>query len=227
MALFDDSEHFCQLFEESDAKIFEYVNDLSDYWTKGYGNSINYQIACPLLKDIFRDLETENGKASLRFAHAETILPLTSLLGLYKDDFVLRWNSSADEIENRKWRTSQISPFAANYAFVLINCSNSQKVSLFHNEKQVHIPGCSELYCDIQELREIWKDSLDCDFNSLCGISETQNCPQTSNKSEVAPYFFVGIALLCSLIILGVGLALYRKKSSGSQSTTYEALALN
>lgn len=46
--------------------------------------------------------------------------------GLYKDAEHLHWNSSDSVINNRQWRTSDVSPFAANVAFVLYNCSGTE-----------------------------------------------------------------------------------------------------
>jgi hypothetical protein len=70
--------------------VFEYTDDLATYYESGYGSSINWEISCPLLQDMFTqfDLVVANTSdfyelAKLRFAHAETILPFVALLVYY------------------------------------------------------------------------------------------------------------------------------------------------
>ena len=53
IAIYNNTNEFCALFNESTANILEYYQDLNDYYTKGYGYPINYEIACLLLSDIF------------------------------------------------------------------------------------------------------------------------------------------------------------------------------
>jgi len=99
------ADQFCSFFDEKDVDVMNYINDLSAYWKKGYGFRINYEIACVLMQNImvslhaglqsffrcflihthFQDAITQvisspvdqhSLRASLRFAHAETIMPL-------------------------------------------------------------------------------------------------------------------------------------------------------
>jgi len=175
-SVFNDVSHFCSLFDMDDAQIFETFNDLSDYWIKGYGNAINYQISCPLLVDFWTSVTAviKGGtieKARLRFAHAETILPFVSLLGLFSDPFVLHWDNP--NLSSRNWRSSQISPFASNVALGLYNCNGSYKVKLLHNEVEVPVPGCGgTMYCPVNQFQNIYAQALNCSFNALCGINK-------------------------------------------------------
>ena len=41
---------FCELFTEDEVLIYEYVQDLDDYYTEGYGSGIGYEIAAALLQ---------------------------------------------------------------------------------------------------------------------------------------------------------------------------------
>ncbi|XP_047465258.1 multiple inositol polyphosphate phosphatase 1-like isoform X1 [Mugil cephalus] len=86
---------WCFLFDESDAKVLEYKSDLKQYWKRSYGHSINGLSSCPLFHHVFRTLDKAGRPrrstdappepASILVGHAETLLPLLSLLGLYKD----------------------------------------------------------------------------------------------------------------------------------------------
>jgi len=165
--------HFCSLFDLDDFYHFETSSDLSDYWIKGYGNSINYMISCPLLVDFWNSVvnvikgTSPVEMAKLRFAHAETILPFVCLLGLYQDPFVLHWNSPG--LDTRQWHSSIISPFAANVALALYNCNGVYKVKLLLNEVPVPIPRCGgAFYCPVDAFQTIYQPALICPFNNLC-----------------------------------------------------------
>jgi multiple inositol-polyphosphate phosphatase / 2,3-bisphosphoglycerate 3-phosphatase len=140
------------MFSEENVNIFEYAGDLSKYYQYGYGTPITFQMAVPLLKDFFEKMELvvnltfANTFGVMRFAHAETVLPFSALLGIFSEDPVLSWDSPQNIIQNRVYRTSVISPFAANIAFLLYNCSSSSnlndyRVKLLHNEMEILFPG--------------------------------------------------------------------------------------
>ncbi|KXZ41450.1 hypothetical protein GPECTOR_462g371 [Gonium pectorale] len=84
----------CSLFEQEDALLLEWVDDVHLLETQSYGAPINWQIAAPLLRDAAASLraaaETRPGAAEgapaarLLFAHCETLVPLASLLGLFR-----------------------------------------------------------------------------------------------------------------------------------------------
>eukprot|EP01116_Phalansterium_solitarium_P023621 TRINITY_DN8382_c0_g1_i2.p1 TRINITY_DN8382_c0_g1~~TRINITY_DN8382_c0_g1_i2.p1 ORF type:complete len:410 (+),score=52.49 TRINITY_DN8382_c0_g1_i2:795-2024(+) len=142
----NDETLFCSLFSPADFDFFETSADLQDYYIRGWGVPLSYQIAAPLLIDVFKTMDAilvakpvSQVKAKFRFAHAETILPLLALLGLYNDPEPLHWNSP--NLTSRLWRGSVLSPFAANVAFVLYNCSGSYRVKLMHNENEMYFPG--------------------------------------------------------------------------------------
>jgi multiple inositol-polyphosphate phosphatase/2,3-bisphosphoglycerate 3-phosphatase len=189
VATFSNTTRFCSLFTQQDIEMFEYSEDLSNYYIKGLGTPLAYQISCPLLTDFFQTIDNvlnntvlPQERAYLRFAHAETILPFASILGLFNDSSPLLANSSADFINNRKFRSSQISPFAANIAFVLYNCSSTSvpyRVQLLQNEQETLFPGCSEMYCPYTELKQLYSQYLygNCNFNQLCGIQSCPVCP--------------------------------------------------
>ena len=59
--------------------------------------------------------------AVFRFAHAETTLPLLSLLGLFRDNNLLL-AKNFHQNKNRVFRTSRMAPFSTNIGFVLLDC---------------------------------------------------------------------------------------------------------
>ena len=62
------------------------INGHSCSGAQGYGIPLNYHMACPLASDIANSIAAaahqapSHYKADLRFAHAETVLPLLALL---------------------------------------------------------------------------------------------------------------------------------------------------
>lgn len=155
---------FCSLLDETDYQITEYISDIKDYYLSGYGTNIAYQISSPLLASFFQQFDlhitskTDN-KAYLRFAHAETVMPFAAILGLYKDSVPLKCETDFDA--DRQWRSSVISPFAANIAMLLYNCADGYKVKLLANEQEEYFPNCQgQLYCPLESLKMFYNDSI-------------------------------------------------------------------
>ncbi len=98
---------------------------------------MSYAMAAPLLRDIWQAMmnrtvdTTETSQRStieghFRFAHAETVLPLASLLGYLQGDRPLK-SSSIDE--SRIFRSSIVAPFSANIGFTLYECQDNKNVN--------------------------------------------------------------------------------------------------
>ena len=141
--------------------------------------------------------------AIFRFAHAETLLPFLTLLGLYKDDKALLGTNFMMH-QTRLFRTSKISPFSANIAFVLLDCSeggegkenndddddqngkskdnvydgrrhNNYKVQVLHNELPVRLPFCDSDVCPLEVVRHHLKRHIEqCDFDGLCAVKHDE-----------------------------------------------------
>jgi len=227
--------------DETSIEVFNYVEDLDSYWEKGYGYRINYEIACPLMvnfDDAMQDVidywnAVASGKVppqispnvqrmSLRFAHAETIIPFVSLLGLFKDDFVLRSNSTPSHISSRLWRGSIISPFAGNIALVLYRCNEENsgnftfKVKLLQNERELIIPGCGELYCPLSKFRQVYNDSLNnCSTNTQCRISgggwTTGEEMWVGEWKSIIGWVLIGVFVLGVVVLSVLGLLMVKK----------------
>ncbi|ORX41663.1 hypothetical protein BCR36DRAFT_587874, partial [Piromyces finnis] len=99
VALNNTRNKFCNLIDKTSFEDYGFYEDYKNYHIKGYYNGVNKWLATPLLKEIVNDIDREllkqkiplikenkfNTNIVLRFAHAETIFPLVTLLGLYKD----------------------------------------------------------------------------------------------------------------------------------------------
>eukprot|EP00727_Mastigamoeba_balamuthi_P011277 m51a1_g6772 hypothetical protein (856) ;mRNA; r:113360-118075 len=151
------SSRWCSLFDEDDAKLFAYAEDLYKYYRTGYGIPVSYQNAAPLLQDIFKYFDAvvagtpQTPRAKLMFGHAETVLPLKALLGLHKDATLLTATWTKEQREARKWRNSEICTMATNVGFVVSKCSSGEhQVQMLESETPVDFPnvaGCKN-NCD-------------------------------------------------------------------------------
>ncbi|XP_054860855.1 multiple inositol polyphosphate phosphatase 1-like isoform X1 [Amphiprion ocellaris] len=170
---------WCFLFDENDAKVLEYQSDLKQYWKRSHGHVISGLSSCPLFHHVFRTLDKAGRPrrstdaspepASILVGHAETLLPLLSLLGLYKDQ-TPPTASNYQSQHGRTFRTSQIVPYAANLLFVLFDCQRGPRLQLLVNESPVRFPGLqaedAPLYRDV---RATYRHLLDgCDFHREC-----------------------------------------------------------
>ncbi|XP_071770200.2 multiple inositol polyphosphate phosphatase 1b [Centroberyx gerrardi] len=171
---------WCFLFDEDDAKVLEYKSDLKQYWKRGHGHAISSRSSCPLFHHIFNTLE-EAGRshrsgeplsesASIQLGHAETLLPLLSLLGLYKDPApptALNYHTQ----HGRSFRSGRIVPYAANLLFVLYDCRRGPRLQLLLNEAPLRFPGLEEDAPPYEAVRDAYRHLLQgCDFHSECEV---------------------------------------------------------
>ncbi|TKS90306.1 Multiple inositol polyphosphate phosphatase 1 [Collichthys lucidus] len=169
---------WCFLFDENDAKVLEYKSDLKQFWKRSHGHVISSLSSCPLFHHVFRTLdkagrprrstEASPEPASILVGHAETLLPLLSLLGLYKD----QTSPTADNYHSqhgRSFRTSLIVPYAANLLFVLYDCQRGPRLQMLINESPVQFPGLMEDAPLYRDVRATYRHLLDgCDFHREC-----------------------------------------------------------
>ncbi|KAK0130736.1 Multiple inositol polyphosphate phosphatase 1 [Merluccius polli] len=178
---------WCHLFDLKDAKVLEYKNDLKQYWKRGHGHSINSRSSCVLFHDLFDRLELAVQHLRLgqelpeavrvQVGHGETLLPLLTLLGLYKDPSQPTADNYSTQ-HGRSFRTSRIVPYAANMLFVLYECPAGPRLQFLLNETPVGFPGLTAgeevpLY---QDVRQRYRELLEgCDSQREC---EVGNRPQ-------------------------------------------------
>ena len=109
---------FCAAFTPEHVNVLEYLDDLKYYYKASYGNPENENIMCATVQDMVRNLEsTTNPKVVAYFAHASGIQLLLTALGVAKDKATLRADNY-ELMKSRVFRTSELSPFAANLAVV-------------------------------------------------------------------------------------------------------------
>uniref|UniRef100_A0A672J5A1 Multiple inositol polyphosphate phosphatase 1 n=1 Tax=Salarias fasciatus TaxID=181472 RepID=A0A672J5A1_SALFA len=175
---------WCRLFDEVDAQVMEYANDLKQFWKRGYGYDINSKSSCVLFHDVFTRLEkavNENKSGqqvteavTVQIGHAETLLPLITLLSFFKDADTLMSTNFATQTQ-RSFRTSRMLPYAANLLFVLYDCgAGDVRLQPLLNEQPVTFPGLSDPQASMpryQDVLERYRDLLQgCDFEAECQL---------------------------------------------------------
>nr|XP_022316254.1 multiple inositol polyphosphate phosphatase 1-like isoform X2 [Crassostrea virginica] len=196
-ALAEGGSKWCQFLDKESLEVIQYMNDLKQYWKKMYGHEISSAMSCPLLNQMFTTLDKviqannadeDYEVAVFGFGHAETLAPLYAALGLYNDEPQLK----ADNFQlhrNRKFRSSRVLPFSANFAVALYQCDSGEDVEdyieyvvrFYANEKTVDIPACGQKVCSYKKVREFYKNHVDdCKFHQMCRNPE----PKGSNKHE-------------------------------------------
>lgn len=97
--------------------------------------------------------------ADLRFGHAETIMPLLSLLHLPGCYYLTNYFDTVSQ----HWKDFDVTPMAANIQFILFKHKKSGKwyVRVDHNEKPVSLlPNDSRLYVPWEEARRYLMDCV-------------------------------------------------------------------
>ncbi|KAF4035893.1 Histidine phosphatase superfamily (branch 2) [Phytophthora infestans] len=189
-AVFDQ---WCSFFDDEMLLSMDYFQDLKHFYRKSHGHPLSYEIATPLLQDIFRTMKQRvDGKSHVegffRFAHAETILPLASLLNVsYFDRHAsdheghFRADTPLELALQRKFKSSELAPFAANIGFVLYECADPKeesktkttfKVKTLLNEREVVFKECKgQDLCPFDVLENIFRRWIyEFDFQKHCTL---------------------------------------------------------
>nr|XP_043634793.1 multiple inositol polyphosphate phosphatase 1 [Erigeron canadensis] len=213
-ALLNITDQACGLFSNDEINLLEWTDDLEMFIVKGYGNSLNYRMGVPLLEDVLSSMEQaikakEEGhapgsyeKARLRFAHAETLVPFSCLIGLFLE------GSEFDQIQReeplnfppkpplkRTWRGSMVAPFAGNNVLVLYSCSEKSTskyyVQVLHNEQPIPMAGCGgKDFCPFEDFKaKIAAAHLKHSYDNLCNANMEKGSECKSYTSKVVDLF--------------------------------------
>ena len=150
---------------------FSYLSDAEDFYEKGPGfadRTDAYAVAQPLLDGLFNEVQTQvvEGQqahvAKLRFAHAETIIPLVALMKLEGSRQGAEVGTLMTQ-ENNEWRGGWVSPYTANIQWdVYRNDDQQVLVKMLYNEKEVAFKaGCEPVaagsfFYDFAELKRCY-----------------------------------------------------------------------
>ncbi|MFT6403934.1 MAG: hypothetical protein ACJA2U_000283 [Marinomonas primoryensis] len=168
-----------QFITPEESAWFAYQSDAEDFYEKGPsfadGHGVTYNIAKPLLKDMFNEMDAvANDRqavkhvAKLRFAHAEQIMPLAALLHVEGS----QKSATTDELysqQNNVWRGGWVTPYSANIQWDLFKSKKTNSVTLvkmLYNEKEIGFKDDCEVFRGTQyfyslsELERCYRDEL-------------------------------------------------------------------
>ncbi|XP_018392882.1 PREDICTED: multiple inositol polyphosphate phosphatase 1-like [Cyphomyrmex costatus] len=157
----DKPSPWCDVFTDDEMQVLEYEEDLFYYYNSGPGDKINSQLGCYLIRDIvdhFTKLETngDEPKGVFYFTHSQMMVLFLTAMGIAQNPMPLTATNFRD-MNHRKWRISQLIPFAANFAAIFHRCNSSDapfKVAFYLNENPLTIEGCDNGVCDWIQLKE-------------------------------------------------------------------------
>lgn len=169
---------------------------------KGYSHSFHQQMTCSLTSTLFNNMNNKAAAAVfsnkknytdsslvppdsiLKFAHDSTLLPFLTSIGLYRDEFPLAADTPIDQRSRRKWKISEIMPFASNIWFELFRCEDGYKVRMLHNEREVVIPGCPDVICPLERMNQILKQNLNCEFDKICSVQNNKDKAKSADAER-------------------------------------------
>jgi len=169
---------WCRVFTDQQLQLMEYREDLEYFWIDGPGFDITGDQACVLFSDVlttFQNIAAGHQKpsGSFYFTHSGTLLKLLAFLNVFTDEDKMK-SDNFEQMEGRKWKTSQIGPFGGNIAFVLQKCQGSEyKIGLFVNEVLTSVPGCDGDWCSLDIFISLYPQSEQCNFVEMCAKPDT------------------------------------------------------
>ncbi|GLD93564.1 hypothetical protein PINS_up002156 [Pythium insidiosum] len=193
IALFGNTHNWCALWGREMVETLDYFDDLRAFYQLAGGYPINYEMSAVLLQDVWATIEARvNGSsphhfATFRFAHAETTLPLMTLLGFGRVPVSsMTASATVRDIRARGFRTSSLAPFGANIEFRLFELSdgNERRIDqassqqerfllqvLVNERDDVVISGCADVRCPLSTLERLWRPFLrDFSFDEQCRV---------------------------------------------------------
>jgi multiple inositol-polyphosphate phosphatase/2,3-bisphosphoglycerate 3-phosphatase len=248
----DQAPLFCPLLSKEALAALEFIGDVERERAGARGNPA-HDCAADLvraMRDSMQACANGNGSCatpvSLWFAHAETIIPLSSALRLYEAQPLLSWNATPPPpSELSSWPLSQVSPFAANIGFMLYECAQNATpdgrwlVQAIANEGPVAMPGGN----DTVTLEQWLSPAL---YGKLLAVNSTQLCYSTGNATAnstasnadrandvLSPTDVIVVACVAALGLFVCSLSAYcataarnrsiRSERQGKFQTTYSA----
>ena len=127
------------------ARVFAAASDAISFYSKGPGlkenGDITYRMAGSLLADFFNEVDAIARKdfshlAKLRFAHAEIVIPMATMLGI--DDMSRQQPRGLEyQYSNNPWRGEKVAPMAANIQWdVFQNRQGHTVLRMLYNERE-------------------------------------------------------------------------------------------
>lgn len=150
---------------------------------------------CAVIDDMLKHLSTnDQPRAVIYFTHSRSIILFLTGMQIAKDSVPVRADNYYT-MQQRKWRMSEISPFASNFAAIKYDCPNEserEKVMFFLNEKPLNFEWCKVGLCNWSDVKDHYKEYMQGD----CGTTFCTNSAPINYKS-----IFTSL-LITSLVVI-------------------------
>ncbi|XP_030380202.1 multiple inositol polyphosphate phosphatase 1 [Scaptodrosophila lebanonensis] len=160
----DRTSVWCAAFLPEQVTVLEYEDDLKYYYKSGYGYEDNSRLNCRAVKDMLSHLSSPASPHVVAyFGHSTGLQTLITALGINKDDLQLKADNY-NSLTSRRWKTSNIDPFAGNFVAVKYACPTDlekEKVVFFLNQNAVQLDWCNVGLCNWSEVQQRYKNLAD------------------------------------------------------------------
>ncbi len=209
---------FCPLLSPTALAALEFIDDVERERAGARGNP-THDCAADLvraMRDTLVACANANGTCdtpvALWFAHAETIIPLSSALRLFETRSLLHWNASVPPpSELSSWPVSHVAPFAANIGFVLYECANNATpdarwmVQALHNEGAIAMPGGNETVPLAQWLSPaMYGNLLAVNTTTLCYAKPADNSSRPGRGADEDVLDATGVVVVSCVAAAGL-----------------------
>ena len=170
------SSPWCDLFTHDEWYAFEYARDVIHFYRSGPGNKYSRAMGWLWLNattSLLREGPESAEPFYFSFIHDGDIVPMLASLGLFEDDKDLPithiW-------EDRKWKTSQITPMGGRIILERMTCQGEQYVRFNVNDGIVPLEACHTgpgRSCPLKDFEDYIKarGNKGGDFRTVCGLA--------------------------------------------------------
>lgn len=128
------------------------LDDAESFYGRGpgfAGEDITYRLAGRLVADMLaKAAEPKGYLTTLRFSHAQALIPLAAYLGIPGASEPLA-ETLTYSYQNSQWRTALVSPMSANVQWEIYqNAEQIKLVRMLHNEKESQFKAQCQPYAD-------------------------------------------------------------------------------
>ncbi|MGP8288796.1 histidine-type phosphatase [Vreelandella zhanjiangensis] len=166
---------FGQYFTQEQLAWYEKLDILETYYAKGpslTSTDLPQDIAAPLVKELListdNALQDNNLSGIFNFAHAETIIPLSSYLD------IAGANESQDnpDLVAEIWRGSEITPMGANIQWIIYENNGDHLIKMLRNEQEIAFPITTATfpYYSWESIKDYYTEKLE---NSGVALNST------------------------------------------------------
>lgn len=128
------------------------------------------------------------------FAHSANLLSTIAGLGLAEDSSPLL-STNYKEMNDRKWRTSYLDPFAANVIAALYECDGVHKVTFFVNEIPMLLKKYGCTLCPWETIEKMFDSIVS---SPECALDESTSSASLISKTIALVFFTFVMNILTS-----------------------------